>query len=104
MQYDFEIDTMGVMKDHAHIFLSTPSKYSPSTIVEILKSISSKKVFEEFRWLKKHLWAREFWNDGYFVTTVGNKVTPELIRRYIRYQHREQKKQLKLFLLLMPGL
>lgn len=49
MQYDFEIDMMGVMEDHAHIFLSAPSKHSPSKIVEVLKSISSKKVFEEFR-------------------------------------------------------
>ncbi len=65
--------------------------------MEVLKSISSKVVFEEFPWLEKHLWAGEFWSDGYFVRTVGDKVTSELIRRYIRYQHREGSKQLKLF-------
>ena len=97
VQYDFEIDTMEVMADHVHIFLSAPPKYSPAKIVEVLKSISSKAVFEEFAWLKKQLWAGEFWSDGYFVRTVGDQVTTELIRRYIRYQHREHSKQLKLF-------
>jgi len=32
----------------------------------------------------------KFWSDGYFVRSVGDKVTPEVIRRYIKYQHNEQ--------------
>jgi putative transposase len=96
-QYDFEIDSMGVEVDHVHIFLSAPPKYSPAKIVEVLKSISSKEVFKEFPELEKELWAGEFWSDGYFVRTVGDKVTSELIRQYIKYQHRDHSKQLKLF-------
>jgi putative transposase len=96
-QYDFEIDVMGIEVDHVHIFLSAPPKYSPAKIVEVLKSISSRKVFEEFSGLEKELWAGEFWSDGYFVRTVGDKVTTDLIRQYIKYQHRDHSKQLKLF-------
>jgi len=96
-QYDFEIDTMGIEVDHVHIFLSAPPKYSPAKIVEVLKSISSKEVFKEFPELEEELWAGELWSDGYFVRTVGDKVTSELIRQYIKYQHREHSKQLKLF-------
>jgi len=96
-QCEFEIDAMEVMSDHVHIFLSAPPRYSPAKIVEVLKSVSAKKVFEEFPWLEKDLWAGEFWSDGYFVRTVGDKVTSELIRKYIKYQHREQGRQLKLF-------
>ena len=96
-QYDFEIDAMGVEVDHVHIFLSAPPKYSPAKIVEVLKSISSREVFKEFPELEKELWAGEFWSDGYFVRTVGDKVTSELIRQYIRYQHRDHSKQLRLF-------
>jgi putative transposase len=96
-QYDFEIDAMGIEVDHVHIFVSAPPKYSPAKIVEVLKSISSKEVFKEFPELEKELWAGEFWSDGYFVRTVGDKVTSELIRQYIKYQHREHSKQLKLF-------
>jgi putative transposase len=96
-QYDFKIDVMGIEVDHVHIFLSAPPKYSPAKIVEVLKSISSRKVFEEFPELEKELWAGEFWSDGYFVRTVGDNVTTDLIRRYIKYQHRDHSKQLKLF-------
>jgi hypothetical protein len=42
-------------------------------------------MFEEFPWLTQYLWAGEFWSDGYFVRTVGDRVTSELIRRYIKY-------------------
>jgi len=37
--------------------------------------------------------------DGYFARTVRDKVTAEVIRKYIRYHHEEEKfpKQLKLF-------
>jgi len=96
-QYEFEIDTMEVMEDHVHIFLSAPPRYSPAKIVNIIKGISSRKIFREFLWIKRYLWAGEFWSDGYFVRTVGDKVTSDLIRRYIEYQHREEKRQLDLF-------
>ncbi len=72
-QYDSDIDAMGIEFDHVHIFLWAPPKYSLAKIVEVLKSISSRAVFEEFPGLKKELWAGEFWSDGYFVRTVGDK-------------------------------
>lgn len=86
-QYEFEIEAIEIMVEHVHIFLSAPPLYAPSEIVNILKGISSKKAFEEFPWLTQHLWAGELWSDGYFVRTVGDKVTSELIKRYIKYQH-----------------
>jgi len=89
-RYGFEIDTMEVKEDHVHLFLTAPPRYSPAAVVQILKSISAKKVFKEFPEVKKQLWGREFWSDGYFVRSVGDKVTSEVIRRYIRYQHQEQ--------------
>ena len=41
----------------------------------------------------------EFWSDGYFVRTVGDKVTSEVIKKYISYhRHNEtQPDQLELF-------
>ena len=89
-RYEFEIDTMEVKGDHVHLFLSAPSRYSPARVVQIIKSISAKVVFKEFPDVKKQLWGGEFWSDGYFVRSVGDKVTSEVIRRYIGYQHHEQ--------------
>jgi len=89
-RYEFEIDTMELKEDHVHLFLSVPPRYSPAGVVQIIKSISAKVVFKEFPEVKKQLWRGEFWSDGYFVRSVGDKVTSEVIRRYIKYQQQEQ--------------
>jgi putative transposase len=89
-RYEFEIDTMEVKEDHVHLFLSAPPRYSPARVVQVIKSISAKVVFKEFPEVKKQLWGGEFWSDGYFVRSVGDKVTSEVIRRYIEYHHHEQ--------------
>jgi len=88
--YEFEIERMAVVEDHVHIFLSAPPKYAPGEIVRILKSRSAKVVFKEFREVKKELWGGEFWSDGYFVRSVGDEVTAEVIRRYIEYHNSKQ--------------
>jgi len=89
-RYEFEIDTMEVKEDHVHLFLTAPPRYSPAGVVQIIKSISAKVVFKEFPEVKEQLWGGEFWSDGYFVRSVGDKVTSDVIRRYIKYQHHEQ--------------
>ena len=89
-RYEFEIDAMEVKDDHVHLFLSAPPRYSPAEIVQIIKSISAKMVFKQFPEVKKELWGGEFWSDGYFVRSVGDKVTSEVIRRYIKYQQQQQ--------------
>ena len=89
-RYDFEIDTMEVMEDHVHLFLSAPPRYAPARVVQIMRSISAKLVFEEFPEIKKELWGGELWNDGYFVRSTGDKVTSEVTRNYIKYQHKQQ--------------
>ena len=81
---------MAVVEDHVHIFLSAPPKYALGEIVRILKSRSAKAVFREFPEVKRKLWAGEFWSDGYFVRTVGDQVTTEIIRRYIEYHNSKQ--------------
>ena len=88
--YEFEIERMAVVEDHVHIFLSAPPKYAPGEIVRILKSRSAKVVFKEFTDVRRELWGGEFWSDGYFVRSVGDEVTAEVIRRYIEYHNSEQ--------------
>ncbi len=85
------LDELEVAKDHVHIFLNFPSRYAIAKVVGILKSISASRVFKEFPELGEPLWKGEFWEDGYFVRTVGATVTAAVIRRYIRYHRREGK-------------
>jgi putative transposase len=97
-EYGFRIDTMEVVEDHVHIFTEAPPRYSPSEIVQIMKSISAREVFKKYPKLKKQLWAGELWNDGYFVRSVGDEVTTDIIRKYIEYQaHEDDSNQLKMF-------
>ena len=82
-----------------HLFLSFPPRYSISKIIGILKAISSKEIREEFLRVKKELWGGEFWEDGYFARTVGDKITAEVIKKYIKY-HKGNKaggEQMNLF-------
>ena len=101
--HDITIEEMEVSVDHVHIFCSFPPRYSPrppraiSQVVGRPKSLSARAVFKEFPWVKRKLWGGELWEDGYFARTVGDKVTAEVIRQYIRRHKEEPDPQLKLF-------
>ncbi|MSR81536.1 MAG: IS200/IS605 family transposase, partial [Candidatus Latescibacteria bacterium] len=45
--FDFVIEALEVAKDHVHLFLSFPPRYSISKVVGMLKSISASRVFQE---------------------------------------------------------
>jgi len=78
--------------------LNFPPRYSIVQVVGMLKSISASEVFEEFPEVKKQLRGGEFWEDGHFVRMVGDKVTANLIKGYIKYHHDDAHgNQLKLF-------
>jgi len=96
---DFEIEAMEIAEDHVHIFLGFPPRYSISQVVQRFKGRFARKIFQVFPDVKKELWGGEFWEDGYFVRTVGDKVTKDLIKKYIEYhKHREKTpQQLELF-------
>ena len=97
--HEFEIDEMEVVDDHVHIFLSFPPRYSIAKVVGMLKSISASVIFKEHAEVKRELWGGEFWEDGYFVRTVGDEITSETIRKYIEYHRGDEKRpsQMKLF-------
>ena len=83
--FQFEIEEMEVAKDHVHLFLNFPPRYAIAKVVGILKSISASELFKEFPELRRQLWGGEFWEDGYFVRTVGDQVTAEVVKCYIQY-------------------
>ena len=93
-----EIEAMEVDKDHVHLFLSFPPKYSIAQVVGIFKAASAKEIREEFPSVRRELWGGEFWEDGYFARTVGDKVTAEVIKKYIRFHedHKKRPEQLKM--------
>lgn len=99
--HDIEIDTMEIAENHLHLFVSFPSRYSIAKVVGLFKSVSASVsvIFQEFPEVKRQLWGGQFWEDGYFVRTVGDEVTAETIRKYIQYHknHEQSPEQLDLF-------
>ena len=97
-EYEFHIDTMEVMGDHVHLFIEAGPAYSPARVVQILKSISARELYKKFPKMRQEMWSGKIWSDGYFVRSVGDKVTVEIIRRYIKYQeHEDNPRQLMMF-------
>lgn len=74
-------------KDHIHMLLSIPPKYSVSGFMGYLKGKSSLIIFERHANLKYKYGNRVFWAKGYYCSTVGrNKKAIEL---YIKNQLKE---------------
>ena len=100
-RYEYQIDDIGSDGDHVHVFVGATGKWSPSRIMQVLKSVSARQLFDRFPKLKKQRWGGEFWNDGGYIGTVGDGVTEEIIRKYIRQQGTDREKkqahQLKFF-------
>ena len=99
-RYWFEFDAIGTDGDHVHIFVGAAPKYSPSRVMQIIKSISAKQMFNALPEIKKELWGGEFRSDGRYIGTVGDVVTAEIVRNYIEQQgtpeEKEGYKQMKL--------
>jgi putative transposase len=87
-EYRFEIIEMEISEEHIHIMLSFPPSRSIGEVVRIIKSNSARVLFREFPGLKKKLWAGEMWEDGYFARTIGDRMTSEVIQKYIK-SHRD---------------
>ncbi len=97
-EYAFHIMRVAIMADHVHILLKAPPSYSPSELVQVMKSISARELFKKFPKMKKLMWSGKIWNEGYFVRSIGDKLTADVIKKYIEYQKREDNpKQTKMF-------
>jgi putative transposase len=89
-EFGFWIEELAIEEDHVHVFLEFPPNYASARVVGILKSISASRTVQQFPWLRRKYWSGKLWEDGYAVRTVGDRVTADLIRRYIKRHTEEQ--------------
>ena len=82
-----EIIEAEACKDHIHMLVSIPPKYSISQIMGYLKGKSSLMIFEKYANMKYKYGNRHFRCRGYYVTTVGRN--KKAIQEYIRNQLQE---------------
>lgn len=102
-RYEMEFIEIGTDKDHIHFLIQSVPSYSPTKIIRIVKSLTARQIFQRVPRVKKQLWGGEFWSDGYYVATVGQHASEEVIRRYVQQQGQEaeyktlHRKQLSLW-------
>lgn len=84
---DFDIIEMETDIDHIHLMIQYIPKVSISSIINRVKSITTKRIWNLHQQiLQKHFWKEKtFWTDGYFVCSVG-EASPETIQNYIKNQ------------------
>lgn len=97
-RYEIEFESIGCDINHIHILCSFHPKYSIGEVVRKFKSITARELFTKFPWLRKELWGGEFWSDGYYAATVGERGNWAIVERYVKNQgQNSQDAQLRLF-------
>jgi putative transposase len=103
-RYEIVIDEIGFDQNHIHIFCGAHPSMAPMTILNSIRSITARRIFETFPKLKKQeLWDGAFWSVGKYIGTVGEATNEKVVKRYIRNQSMDRSesenriKQLKLF-------
>ncbi len=86
-----------ICKDHVHMLISIPPKYSVSEIVGFIKGKSAISIARTYLGVKRNFTNQSFWARGYYVSTVGKD--EEAVRDYIVKQENEERRleQLVLF-------
>ena len=98
-RYPIEMEALGTDKNHIHVLCSAHPKVAPGRLVQMFKSLTAREIFRRRPAIKRDLWGGEFWSDGYYVATVGERANWKLEERYVQRQGypKENLQQLRLF-------
>ena len=101
-----EIIEAEACKDHIHMLVSIPPKYSVSQIMGYLKGKSSLMIFEKYANLKYKYGNGHFWCRGFYVDTVGRnrKAIEQYIKNQLKEDHEEDQLSIKEFVDPFTGL
>ena len=59
-RYHIDIQTVGYDGNHVHVLCRFLPKYSGGQVIRLIKSITSRLLFQRFPEIKRHLWGGEF--------------------------------------------
>ena len=97
-RFPLEMEAIGTDKNHIHLLCSAHPKVAPGRIVQLFKSLTAREIFRRKPAVKRMLWGGEFWSDGYYVATVGERANWQTVERYVQRQGqpREDLRQIRL--------
>lgn len=88
------VETIGFDKDHVHMVMVIPPKYSIADVMDRLKSQLASRMRKFFPWLEKVYWNENIvWSPGYFVSSVG--IDEDTIHNYVEQQGQQDSGQLQ---------
>ena len=88
-QRDCEIIEGTLCRDHVHMLIRIPPKYSVAQIVGFIKGKSAIRVARDFMGRYRSFKGYHFWARGYFVSTVG--IDEAVIQAYVRNQEQNDQ-------------
>ena len=93
------METIGCDREHIHLLCTAHPKISPGQIVRVFKSITAREIFRRKPEVRQELWGGEFWTDGYYVGTVGERGNWRAVENYVESQGKGvgELRQLSLF-------
>ncbi len=98
-RFPIEMEAIETDKNHIHLLCSAHPKMAPGRIVQVFKRITAREIFRRKPAVKRVLWGGEFWTDGYYVATVGERANWQTVERYVQRQGqpRDDLRQLHMF-------
>lgn len=90
-RYEISFIEIGTDHDHVHFLIQSVPMYSPSKIIQIIKSITAKELFRLHPEVKRQLWGGELLTKGYYVNTVGRHGYESIIQAYVKSQGKEKE-------------
>ena len=88
VEHELDSITGKVASDQVHMVLHYKPHQDISKMVQWLKGLSSRVMWQEFPHLRKQFWGRHLWARGYLAVSSGN-LPDELIQKYIEEQEGE---------------
>ena len=78
---------LSIQEDHVHLIIQTKPDDSAAEVVHRPKRGTSREIRKEYPELEAFSLGDSLWADEYFTEIEGN-IDEEIVRRYIREQHR----------------
>lgn len=82
---------IGADQDHVHFLIQSVPMQSPKSIIQTIKSVTAKELFQCHPEIKKILYGGKLWTSGYYVNTVGRHGNEESVRLYVQDQGSDYK-------------
>ena len=77
-----KIESIQIMPDHVHLFVSVPPKIAPHFLVKMIKGATSNVLRKKYPQLLK---LPSLWSSSYYIGTVGH-VSESVVKLYIENQ------------------